>query len=46
MELLDGNERTHPLLAWRVHQTLLWAAEGGFLGVLAGTYQERLRPEP
>ena len=42
MELMDGNERTHPLPAWRVHQTLLWAGQGAFLQVLAGAHVDRL----
>lgn len=45
MELMDGNERSHPLPAWRVHQTLLWAGEGAFLQVLAGANVQRLGRE-
>lgn len=36
MELFANQDRSHPLLVWRVHHALAWARTQGFFDVLAG----------
>lgn len=42
MELMDGQDRSHPLLVWRVHHALAWARTQAFFDVLAGTPRPKL----
>jgi Zn-dependent protease with chaperone function len=44
LELLDGNQRTHPLPAWRVHHALRWAHTEAFFQILAGMESRSLPP--
>ncbi len=36
LELLESNQRTHPLPAWRVHHVARWARKEAFFQILAG----------
>ena len=42
MELMDGQDRSHPLLVWRVHHALAWARTQAFFDVLAGKARAKL----
>jgi len=37
MEMFDNQDRSHPLLVWRVHHALSWSRSQAFFDVLAGT---------
>ena len=43
MELLDQTQRTHPLVAWRVHHGMKWGHSEKFFQILAG--QRQTAPE-
>ncbi len=36
MEMFDNQDRSHPLLVWRVHHALAWSRTQAFFDVLAG----------